>query len=102
MPYIAGYSHITLASVPAGVKDEVWLSLESWVGYLQSFPGLMEIHISARELENQDIRFLIDTRWQYPEQMETWMDSKWAADKLLRAFPQPAYDIVSEPFMDID
>ncbi len=102
MPYIAAYSHITLGSVPVEIKDEVWLSFESWIGFLQSFPGLMEIRVSARELENHDIRFLINTRWQYPEQLEEWMNSKWAADKLLMAFRKPAYDVVGEAFMDID
>ncbi len=102
MPYIAGYSHVTLGSVPAEIKDEVWLSFESWMGFLQSFPGLMEVRIAARELANGDIRFLINTRWQYPEQLEDWSNSKWAADKLLMAFPKPAYDVLGEAFMDID
>ncbi len=102
MAFIAAYSHITLGSVPADIKDEVWLSFESWIGFLQSFPGLMDVRISARELENGDIRFLVNTRWQYPEQLEEWMNSKWAADKLLMAFRKPAYDVVGEAFMDID
>ncbi len=102
MAYVAGYSHITLGSVPAEIKDEVWLSFESWIGFLQSFPGIMDIRISARELANGDIRFLIESRWEYPEQLEAWAASKWAADKLLMAFPKPAYDVQAEPFMDLD
>ncbi len=102
MAYIAGYSHITMASVPADIKDEVWLSFESWIGYLQSFPGLMDVRVSARELENGDSRFLVDTRWHYPEQLEEWVASKWAADRLFMAFRKPAYDVTGEAFMDID
>ncbi len=102
MAYIAGYSHITLGSVPADIKDEVWLSFESWVGFVQSFPGIMDIHMAAHELANGDIRLLIHTRWQYAEQLEEWSNSQWAADKLLMAFPKPAYDVTGEAFMDLD
>ncbi len=102
MAYIAGYSHITLGSIPGDIKDEVWLSLESWVGFVQSFPGIMDIHMAARELDNGDIRFLIHTRWQYPEQLEEWSNSKWSADSILKALRKPAYDVVGEAFMDVD
>ncbi len=102
MAYTAAYSHITLGSVPAEIKDEVWLSFESWVGFLQSFPGLMDVRMAARELPNGDIRFLINTRWEYPEQLQAWAASIWAADKLLMAFPKPAYDVTGEAFMDLD
>ncbi len=102
MAYVEAYSHITIASIPADIKDQVWLSLESWKGYLQSFPGLMAIHVAARELPNGDIRFHVETRWQYPEQLEEWNASPWAAEKLFMAFPKPAYDVVSDVYSDID
>lgn len=100
MAYIVSYSHITTANIPKESWDEAWLSLMSWKGYLQSFPGLLSMRMAARALENGDIRFHSATIWEYPEQLEEWRESSLSAEALLSSFRHPAYDIEEETFED--
>lgn len=100
MSHIISYSHVTLATIPAAAWDEAWLSFVSWKGYLQSFPGFMGMNVSARALENGDVRLHAMTTWEYPEQLEEWRDSKWSAEALIRDLRQPGYDIEEDTYED--
>ena len=102
MAYIPSYSHYTMASIPAEVWDEAWFSIQSWKGYLQSFPGLGHFSFAARPLDNGDVRFISATHWEYPEQLEEWRNSQWSMDNLLKSIRKPAYDITEETFEDLD
>ncbi len=102
MAYIISYSHQTEGSVPQAVWDEAWYIIQSWKGYLQSFPGFIQTHMAARPLDNGDVRFLVLTRWEYPEQLEEWSSSQWSAARLLGALRQPAYDVVTYTYEDLD
>ncbi len=102
MAAISSYSHFTLGSVHAEAWDEAWYTIQSWKGYLQSFPGLISFHMAARPLDNGDVRFQVVTTWEYPEQLEEWQGSRWSAEKLLAVLRQPAYDVISETYEDLD
>ena len=102
MANVSSYSHVTTGTIPRDAWDEVWFAVESWKGYLQSFPGLLTVRISARALKNGDIRFYSATVWEYPEQLEAWRESQWSAKSLLlNVLRYPAYDVSEETFEDL-
>ncbi len=101
MASVSSYSHITVSTIHKETWDEAWFSIMSWKGYLQSFPGFLQVRLAAREMENQDIRFHVVTVWEYVEQLEEWVKSKWSAESLLKSLPQSAYDIVTEAYEDL-
>jgi heme-degrading monooxygenase HmoA len=88
MAHIVSYSHITLATVPSEVWDECWFTLQSWKGYLQSFPGYLGMHLAARALEDGDVRVHSATVWEHPEQLEAWRESEWSVSGAQRAVRQ--------------
>jgi hypothetical protein len=102
MAYVSSYSHVTRASIPAEAWDETWFAVQSWKGYLQSFPGILSIHFAARPLENGDVRFHSSLAWEYPELLEEWRNSHWSMRDLLAAISQPAYDVQEETLEDFD
>ncbi len=100
MAHVNGYTHLTTATIHKEVWDEAWFAIQSWKGYLQSFPGFLTMRVLARALDNGDVRFHSATVWEYPEMLEAWRESQWSAESLLRAISQPAYDIIEETFED--
>lgn len=100
MGHITTYSHVTTANIPSESWDEAYLSLASWKGYLQSFPGYLGIRLSSYQLDNGDIKLHVHSVWEYPEQLEEWRESKWSAESLLRELRKPAYDVTVETFED--
>ncbi|MDQ6766021.1 MAG: hypothetical protein M3Z22_07980 [Verrucomicrobiota bacterium] len=101
MAHVISYSHITTASIPNEVWDEAWFTIQSWKGFLQSFPGILAIRPAARALDDGDIRFQIHLVWEHPEQMEVWLKSQWASDVLLTSLNPPAYDVVGIAYEDL-
>ncbi len=101
MAYIASYSHVTTGVVPRDSWDEIWFAFQSWKGYLQSFVGLQSVRISARALDNGDIRVHTATIWDEPEHLESWRESQWSFKNLLVNVRHPAYDIDEETYEDM-
>lgn len=101
MAYVGTFSHVTVGTIPSEVWDEAWFSIESWKGYLQSFPGYQTMRFAARTLENGDVRVHLAIVWEYPEQLQEWAQSSWTGAALLRALAKPAYDISTETFEDL-
>lgn len=100
MAHVVAYSHVTTANIPQIAWDEAWFSLQSWKGYLQSFPGFSGVRLAARALDNGDVRCQVITLWEYPEQLEAWRESQWSAESLLTTINQPTYELVEETFED--
>ncbi|MDQ6737674.1 MAG: hypothetical protein M3Z30_08240 [Gemmatimonadota bacterium] len=98
MAHVSAYSQVTTGTVPRAVWDESWFSIASWKGYLQSIPGCLGIHLAARRLESGDARIHVTTLWQHDEQRQAWVESDWAAERLLRSLDRPAYDIITEAY----
>ncbi len=96
MAYVSSYSHVTAGSVPGARWDEAWDTTASWKGYLQSFPGLLAVRISARALDDGDVRVRLETVWEHREQLEEWATCPYAGTALLAGLDTPAYDIVEE------
>ena len=101
MAYVVSYARVTNATIPKDIWDEVWLSIQSWKGFLQSIPGFYSMRFAARRLENGDIRILMMTNWHEPEQLDAWHSTQWSADKLLKSFEQDAYDVTSETYEEL-
>lgn len=100
MAHLTSYSHVLTCNIPRSVWDEAWFTLQSWKGYLQSFPGFIALRMAARELDNGDIRFHTMTVWEYPEQLQEWRASQWSADALLHSISDHVYDMDDEIFED--
>ena len=96
MAQIVAYSHNTTLSIPAEAWDEAWFTLMSWKGYLQSFPGFLELRLAGRALDNGDVRLHTATLWDYPEQLEAWRESDFSVRKLLQGLRRPVYDVEEE------
>jgi hypothetical protein len=101
MADIQSLSHETRFVAPAISADKVWFGLESWKGYLASFPGCLEVRIGGRQLENGDVRFSVRTIWEYHEQVDEWDRSDLTADKFLAFIEPPCYDMTTEIFEDL-
>lgn len=100
MAEVASYTSLTMATVPQTTWDEAWLALISWKGYLQAFPGHISTRVSARALENGDVRVFVSTVWEYIEQLEEWRGSEFSAEKILTMIDPPAYDTIVETLED--
>jgi len=99
--YVDSYSRITSGTIPAEVWDEVWFSLASWKGYLQSVPGFRGLRFAARALNDGNVSFYLTTSWSYPEQLEEWHGSPAAGDKLLTKFGVEIKDLQSDTYEDL-
>lgn len=98
MAHIISYSHFTSATLSRHSFDEAWFAIQSWKGYLQSFPGYLGMRLAARPLEDNNIHFHVATDWEEPEQLEEWLHSEWSAASLLKSLRDPATEIVEESY----
>ena len=101
MAYVSSHSHVTAGSVPIATWEEAWDTAASWKGYLQSFPGLLAVRISARALDDGDVRVKLVTVWEHREQLEEWAACPYAGTQLLAGLDTPAYNITEETFEDL-
>jgi hypothetical protein len=101
MAQVSSYSHLTAGSVPIAAWPEAWDTAASWKSYLQAFPGLLAVRISARPLNSGDVRLQLITVWEYPEQLEEWVACPYSGKRLLAGLDLPAYDIDEEVFEDL-
>jgi heme-degrading monooxygenase HmoA len=101
MAYVSSYSLATSGSVAQASWPEAWDTAASWKGYLQGFPGLLAVRISARTLDEGDVRVRLVTVWEHREQLEEWAACPYAATKLLAGLDTPAYDVIEEAFEDL-
>lgn len=100
MPYPASYSEVTMATIPRASWQQTWTAIEGWKGWLQSFPGMLRVQTSARELDNGDVRVHLRTFWAELEALDEWMKCEWSGPNLLRRMEDPAYDVTSEAMQD--
>jgi hypothetical protein len=101
MAYISSYSHVTSGSVAAALWEEAWDTAASWKGYLQSFPGLLAVRISARALVDGDVRVRLEAVWEHLEQLEEWAACPYTGTALLAGLDTPASDITEEVFENL-
>jgi len=101
MAYVSSYSHVTSGSVAAAGWEEAWDTAASWKGYLQSFPGLLAVRISARPLDDGGVRVRLETVWEHRGQLEEWAGSPYAGTALLAGLDLPASEITDEIFENL-
>jgi hypothetical protein len=101
MAYVNSYSHVTAGSVPAARWEEAWDTAASWKGYLQSLPGLLAVRISARPLDDGDVRVRLEAVWEHREQLEEWAACPYAGTALLAGLDTPAHDVTEEVFENL-
>lgn len=100
MAEVIAYSHLTCATVPEQSWDGTWFAVQSLKGYLQSFPGHIATRVSARPVENGDVRVFVSTHWRHPEQLEEWRESTLSVAHLLETIKPPPYDVEEETLED--
>lgn len=98
MAHVVSYSHFTTATLTRESFDEAWFAIQSWKGYLQSFPGYLGVRLAARPLEDGNIHFHVATDWEHVEQLEEWLHSHWSASALLKSLRHPATNVVEENY----
>lgn len=101
MAFVSSYSHITGASIPTASWERAWWLLESWKAYVQAFPCAPRVRMSARELENGDVRLWVQTCCENPEELEEWMASDVTAPRLLGKLDPSPYDVTDDAYEDL-
>lgn len=92
------FSHVTTASVPPYQWYRLQSLLESWKSLLQDFPGYGGSDLTARKLENGDVRCQVRVSWLCLEQLEEFRESPWDTDRIMAAAECDLYDLSSETF----
>ena len=75
MSGIAAYSQVVGAIVDGTAWDEAYFSLR--------------FDLWARDLDNGDVKLVVVTNWEQPEQLALWLEKGITVDAILRAM-QPA------------
>lgn len=92
------HSCFTMASFPQENWHEAEPLLETWKSLLQALPGFLECGVWMRRLDNGDMRCVIQVGWEYREQLEEFLASRWAPEYLADELDPPPYDMVSDHF----
>ena len=92
------HSCITIASFPESNWHESEPLLETWKSVLQSVPGYLGSQVWLRRLDNGDVRCVIRITWEYREQLEVFLASRWAPEHLFATLDPAPYDVVAEHF----
>jgi hypothetical protein len=91
MPYAIAYSQVVNAVVPRAAWDETYFSLLSLKSSLQSLPGWQRLDFWAQDLESGDVKLIVVTNWDSPDELEVWMQGGVTVDSVLRALePAPS------------
>lgn len=93
MSSIIAYSQMVQAVVPRAAWDETYFSLLSLKAHLQSLPGWQRFDLWAQEQEDEDIRMVVVTNWDYLEQLSTWLEHGVTVDAVLRSMEPPPKSI---------
>ena len=91
MSGIAAYSQVVGAIVDGTAWDETYFSLLSLKAHLQAVPGYQRFDLWARDLDNGDVKLVVVTNWEQPEQLALWLEKGVTVDAILRAMqPTPS------------
>lgn len=89
MSSIIAYSQVVQAVMSRASWDETYFSLLSLKSHLQSLPGWQRIDLWAQDLENGEVKVIVVTNWDQPDQLALWLEQGVTADAILRAIQPP-------------
>ena len=101
MSSVAAYSQIVDAVVPHAAWDEAYFSLLSLKMHLQSLPGWQGFDFWAKNLTNGDVKLVVVTNWDYPDQLALWLKNGMTVDALLKALDPPARSVHVDLYEEI-
>lgn len=83
------YSQIVDAVIPQAAWEETYFSLLSLKSHIQGLPGWQRFDFWAQELKEGDVKIVVVTNWDYPEQLQLWLNQGMTVDSVLRAMNPP-------------
>ncbi|MCA9903790.1 MAG: hypothetical protein KC547_08040 [Anaerolineae bacterium] len=83
------YSQVVQAVIAKDAWDETYFSMLSLKAQLQALPGWQRFDFWASETADHNVKVLIVTNWEYPEQLEIWLERGITVDAVLRAMQPP-------------
>ena len=89
MSSVTAYSQVVEAVIAKDAWNETYFSLLSLKAHMQALPGWQRFDLWASENADHNIKVLIVTNWDYPEQLEVWIEHGITADSVLRAMQPP-------------
>lgn len=92
------HSCFTTVTFPETSWDQTEPLLESWKSLLQGLPGYLSCDIWIRRLQNEDVHCIIQVAFEHREQLEEFIDSKWAPEQMIGGLDPSPYDITIEHF----
>ncbi|MCA9910634.1 MAG: hypothetical protein KC519_18390, partial [Anaerolineae bacterium] len=89
MSSVTAYSQVVQAVIAKEAWSETYFSLLSLKAQLQALPGWQRFDLWAAETEDHNVSVLIVTNWEYPEQLQIWLERGTTVDAVLRAVQPP-------------
>ena len=89
MSSVVAYSQVVDAVMQREVWDEAYFSLLSLKAHIQSLPGWQRFDLWATDLDSGEIKVMVVTNWDYPEQLELWLKKGVTVDAVLRSLEPP-------------
>lgn len=101
MSSATAYSQIVDAIIPKEAWDETYFSLLSLKSHLQGLPGWQRFDFWAQELTNGDIKILVVTNWDYPDQLQLWLRQGTTVDAVLQTMEPPPLSLTVTLYEEI-
>jgi hypothetical protein len=101
MSSVIAYSQVVEAVVPRAAWDETYFSLLSLKSHLQSLPGWQRIDFWARDLESSEVKVVVVTNWDHPDQLALWLEKGVTVDAILRAMQPPPVSLNVDLYEEI-
>lgn len=101
MSSVVAYSQVVNAVVPRNAWDEAYFSLLSLKMHLQSLPGWQRFDLWAQDMEEGDIKLVVVTNWDYPEELAIWLQHGVTVESVLNALDPPPISLQVDLFEEI-
>ncbi|MBD1549607.1 hypothetical protein [Roseibium aggregatum] len=92
------HSCFTTASFQEANWHNVEPLLESWKSLLQGLPGYIGSDFWIRRLENGDVRCILRVGFEHREQLEEFLESRWAPEHVIASLEPQPYDVAIDHF----
>jgi heme-degrading monooxygenase HmoA len=101
MSSVIAYSQVVTAELSQHSWDETYFSLLSLKAHLQSLPGFQRFDYWARELDDEYVKLMVVTNWDFPEQLALWLEKGVTTDSVLRSVEPPPRSLVVDLYEEI-
>lgn len=101
MSSATAYSQVVDAIIPNAAWEETYFSLLSLKAHMQGLPGCKRFDFWAQEQNDGDIKILVVTNWDYPEQLEAWLQRGTTIDAVLKTMQPPPKSLSVTLFEEI-